>query len=146
MLSDVESDMHAKFHCHYFFQWMVNKACDHEKSVTGVQIKLTAWGVLRLAVSLNLAIVLAFPLGVPGNLIKYFDRRSRLPQPIFQQQLFLKFCGKISQSLNSIKHRSSCPEVFCKKSVLENFAKFTGKQLCNSFLWNKVAAWRLQRY
>ena len=24
-------------------------------------------------------------------------------------------------------YRSSCPEVFCKKGVLKNFAKFTGK-------------------
>ena len=31
--------------------------------------------------------------------------------------------------------RSSCPEVFCKKDVLRNFAKFTGKHLYqNSFL------------
>ena len=26
--------------------------------------------------------------------------------------------------------RSSRPEVFCKKDVLKNFAKFTGKHLC----------------
>ena len=26
--------------------------------------------------------------------------------------------------------RSSGPEVFCKKGVLRNFAKFTGKHLC----------------
>ena len=30
--------------------------------------------------------------------------------------------------------RSSHPEVFCKKSVLENFAKFTGKHLRQSLL------------
>ena len=128
--------MHAKFHCRYFFQWMVNKACDYEKSVTGVQIKLTAWGVLQLVVFLNLAIVLAVPLGVLGNLIKYFDRGSCLPQPVFLQQTG---CGKSSQSLHSIKHRSTFPEVFCKKDVLQNFAIFTGKKLCNSFLLNKVA-------
>ena len=28
--------------------------------------------------------------------------------------------------------RSSCPEVFCKPGVLKNFAKFTGKHLCQS--------------
>ena len=28
--------------------------------------------------------------------------------------------------------RSSRPEVFCKKSVLRNFTKFTGKHLCQS--------------
>ena len=31
------------------------------------------------------------------------------------------------------------PEVFCKKGVLRNFAKFTGKHLCQSFFFNKVA-------
>ena len=31
------------------------------------------------------------------------------------------------------------PEVFHKKGSLENFAKFTGKHLCQSFLFNKVA-------
>ena len=35
--------------------------------------------------------------------------------------------------------RSSRPEVFCKKGVLKNFAKFTGKHLCQSLLFNKVA-------
>ena len=31
----------------------------------------------------------------------------------------------------SLKHRSSCLEVFCKKDVFRNFPKFTGKHLCN---------------
>ena len=35
--------------------------------------------------------------------------------------------------------RSSRPEVFCKKSVLRNFAKFTGKHLYQSLFFNKVA-------
>ena len=35
--------------------------------------------------------------------------------------------------------RSSRPEVFCKKGVLGNFAKFTGKYLCQSLFFNKVA-------
>ena len=37
------------------------------------------------------------------------------------------------------KIRSSCPEVFCKKGVPKNFAKFTGKYLCQSLFLNKVA-------
>ena len=37
--------------------------------------------------------------------------------------------------------RSSHLEVFCKKGVLKNFAKFTGKQLCQSlFLLELVLA------
>ena len=38
--------------------------------------------------------------------------------------------------------RSSRPEVFCKKGVLGNFAKFTGKHLCQSLFFNKVAGLR----
>ena len=36
--------------------------------------------------------------------------------------------------------RSSRLEVFCKKAVLKNFAKFTGKHVCQSLFFNKVAA------
>ena len=35
--------------------------------------------------------------------------------------------------------RSSRPDVFCKKGVLKNFAKFTGKHLCQSLFFNRVA-------
>ena len=34
------------------------------------------------------------------------------------------------------------PEVFNKKSVLKNFTKFTGKHLCQSLFFNKVAGLR----
>ena len=40
-------------------------------------------------------------------------------------------------------NRSSRPEVFCKKGVLRNFAKFTGKHLCQRLFFNKVAGQRL---
>ena len=40
--------------------------------------------------------------------------------------------------------RSSHPGVLCKKSVLRNFAKFTGKHFCQSLYFNKVAALRLR--
>ena len=33
-------------------------------------------------------------------------------------------------------------EMFCKKAVLRNFAKFTGKHLCQGPLFNKVAGLR----
>ena len=39
-------------------------------------------------------------------------------------------------------YRSSRPEVLCKKDVLGNFAKFTGKHLYQSFFFNKVAGQR----
>ena len=40
------------------------------------------------------------------------------------------------------RNRSSRPEVFCKKGVLRNYAKFTGKPLCQSLVYNKVAGLR----
>ena len=39
--------------------------------------------------------------------------------------------------------RSSRPEVFCKKGVLRNFAKITGKHLCKSLFFDKVTGLRL---
>ena len=53
--------------------------------------------------------------------------------------MFLKCCGRNSQSLNAIKHGSSRPEMFRKKGVLRNFTKFTGKHPCQSLFLNKVA-------
>ena len=36
-------------------------------------------------------------------------------------------------------YRSGCTEVFCKKAILRNFAKFTGKHMCQIIFFNKVA-------
>ena len=49
---------------------------------------------------------------------------------------------QIKSALNMtifIHHRSIRPDVFCKTGVLRNFAKFTGKHLCQSIFFNKVA-------
>ena len=35
--------------------------------------------------------------------------------------------------------RSSRPDVFCKKVIVKNFAKVTGKHLCRSLFLNEVA-------
>ena len=39
-------------------------------------------------------------------------------------------------------HRSSRPDVFCEKGVLRNTVKFTGKHLCQSLFFNKIAGIR----
>ena len=39
---------------------------------------------------------------------------------------------------NRVLSRSSCSEMFCKKGVLRNFAKFTGKHKCQILFFNKV--------
>ena len=43
------------------------------------------------------------------------------------------------QQTKQINYRSSRPDVFCKKGVLRNFAKYTGKHLCQSLFFNKEA-------
>ena len=40
-----------------------------------------------------------------------------------------------SKEIRAIPYRSSRPEMFCKKGVLRNFAKFTGKHLCHSLFF-----------
>ena len=50
---------------------------------------------------------------------------------------FHKFYREIPV-LESSFRRSSRPEVFCKKEVLENFAKFKGKHLGQSLFFNEV--------
>ena len=42
--------------------------------------------------------------------------------------------------------RSSRPEVLYKKGVFRNFAKFTGKHLCQKPFFNKVAGQGLELY
>ena len=55
----------------------------------------------------------------------------------------LKTFSYIRVFFSDIKHfRSSRPEVFCKKGALNNFAKLTGKHLCQSLFFNNVAGLR----
>ena len=56
------------------------------------------------------------------------------------QDLQLKFGFKIEviSFLQDLTDSSSSQEVFSKKDVLRNFAKFTEKALCKSLLLNKL--------
>ena len=58
-------------------------------------------------------------------------------QSISQDRVFCIFPEKFST-----KVRSSRPDVFSKKVILTNFAIFTGKHLCQSLFFNKVAGLR----
>ena len=55
----------------------------------------------------------------------------------------LPACGKWNISASLVFSRSSCPEVFCRKGVLRNFAKFTVKHLCQILFFDKVAGLRI---
>ena len=62
----------------------------------------------------------------------------------FLRTLILKnICERLLVKISISVTRSSRPEVFCKKGVLRNLAKFTAKHLCQSLLYNKVAGMRL---
>ena len=58
--------------------------------------------------------------------------------------LLIYYCwDSIAEKINSRrKYRGTHAEVFCNKGVLRNFAKFTGKHLCESLVFNKVAGLR----
>ena len=65
---------------------------------------------------------------------------------LFQNKIY--YLDKIYLCFSKIKfskhtlYRTSRPEVFCKKAVFRNFTKFTGKHLCHSFFFSKVAILR----
>ena len=80
----------------------------------------------------------------------HVQRCFDLPEPKFHKKLT---CIMLIHSPQTTFHRkiicnfvwiylgrSSRPEVFCKKDVLRNILKLTGKQLCQGLFFNKVAS------
>ena len=72
-----------------------------------------------------------------------------IPCDMFLSQNFIKYhlkdmSPKINefQNLSRNKIRSSHRRCSAKKGILRNFAKFTGKHLCQSLYFNKVAGLR----
>ena len=61
---------------------------------------------------------------------------------IFLLIVYLAYSYTFWSKKSLSKQRSSQPEVFCKKFVFRNFAKFKGKHLCQSRFFNKVAGLR----
>ena len=58
---------------------------------------------------------------------------------IYRYLILFLFPAKFESSNNSQGVRSSLPKLFCEKGVLKNFAKFTGKHVCQSLFFNEVA-------
>ena len=64
--------------------------------------------------------------------------KNKLGKVIRINKYFIKPGSQLCQTYVKFKkNRSSRPEVFCKKGVRKNFAKFTGKHLCQSFFFKK---------
>ena len=60
------------------------------------------------------------------------------------EQIYEFICEEVLRiSRATYKIQKQPPEVFCKKGVLRNLAKFTGKHLCQSLFFNKhiLTAW-----
>ena len=60
---------------------------------------------------------------------------------LIPKQFEAKFIKKLCNTEAEL--RSSRPEMFCKRGVLRNFAKFTGKHLYQSLFFSKVAGLQL---
>ena len=85
------------------------------------------------------------------NFCAYLFYRPSATSSLWQQVpypcWYLTVVIHISLSLENVRlaitmiiiWRSSRPEVFCEKGLLRKFAKFTGKHLCQSLFFNKVA-------
>ena len=58
---------------------------------------------------------------------------------VLKSSLFLLVESAVRRCFSKLV-RGSHPEVFGKKDVLKNFAKFLAKQLCQSLFLNKVAS------
>ena len=51
-------------------------------------------------------------------------------------------CNQVQKAIATLQQQKHPPEVFYKKSVLENLVKFTGKNLCQSLFFDKFAGLR----
>ena len=73
------------------------------------------------------------------DLLKYYEIITKV---ITEVKKLLARRGRIILRSTELDIQKQPPEVFCKKDVLKNFAKFTGKYLCQSLFFNKVTGLR----
>ena len=85
-------------------------------------------------------LIITLPVETTENVMLHFEK---LLKDLFQR-FYLNQRKSDTEKFHlllstSKKVRRSRPEVFCKKGVLKNFTKFTGKHLRQSLFFNKVA-------
>ena len=90
---------------------------------------------------LNVILFRPPPPTIKHNRVRCIPTQRRIQDPI--KNLWWRLFERLINNFQSLtifsKNRSSRPEVFCKKGVLRNFVKLTGKHLCQSLFYNKVA-------
>ena len=79
-----------------------------------------------------------------GKVIQELENASEILFKWFSDNQMKATPGKC-HFLSSLNSQKQPQEVFCKKSVLKNFAKFTGKHLCQSILLIKLQASELTK-
>ena len=77
--------------------------------------------------------------------IKVVSQRSIDNSHFFESKNLYKLQYTIHAYSPDAIAKSSRPDVFCEKGVLRNSAKFTGKHLCQSLFFNKVAGGALRK-
>ena len=68
------------------------------------------------------------------------DKKENLIKFVQDFKTTMEFSNSDSNTDKVKMYRSSHPEMFCKKGILKNFAKFTGKNLCRSLFFKTIAA------
>ena len=98
---------------------------------------------IKIQVILDLTTKLLVIHPLPPKERKYYFNECKTIQSYNRVDARFQIAKNLINNLNSISNgKSSRPEVFCQKSILRNFVKFTGKHLCQSLFFNKVAALR----
>ena len=98
---------------------------------------LLKWHITWLTIHMHCAsafnVYYQFNFSVRSYCFFFYQRPDNLPECFWPSYVWsLKF------SLGR-RSRSSLPDVFCEKGVFKSFAKFIGKQLCQSLFFKKVA-------
>ena len=96
------------------------------------------WRFLQGFIWINILILEIFEKIVRVSKARKFVVRN---MKSFQRPIMIK-----KTAFQPSKYESNRSEVFCKNSVLRNFAKFTRKHLRQSLLFNKIGGWGLQLY
>ena len=113
------------------FNFVNQNFCQYYLFSIFFSIDLKVWGYLTLLISWFINLKTKFPI-FNRSQIKLFLTKTT-PYSI----LDFRPCSEYSSIFRNCR-----PEVFCKKGVLSNFAKFTGKHLCYSLFFHKVAGLR----